>query len=93
MRCVILILGHSYHGSALFIFSVVRINEKKLKIELNGLTNAEGFSLLGPIPVSGVVAPSPSLAGEDVLGVAVKLDHGAGREGERGLATVGRRAK
>ncbi len=61
-----------------------------IEIELNGLTNAESFSFLGPIPISGVVTPSPPLAGEDVLGVAVELDHGAGREGERTLAAVGR---
>jgi hypothetical protein len=52
----------------------------------NRLTDANGFSVLCPIPVSGVVAPPPALAGQNVLWVAVKLDHRAGRERERALA-------
>ncbi len=53
------------------------------------LTDACGVAVLSPIPVPVVVAPSPPLARQHVPGVAVEFDHGAGGEGEGGLAAVG----
>lgn len=54
------------------------------------LTHAEGFPVLGPIPVAGLVAPTTPLTGEHVPGVAVELDHGARGEGEGALPAMWR---
>lgn len=69
------------------------LNPLTLKNTKEILTDTFSIAVLGPIPISGFIAPTSTFTHQDVSWIAIELDHGTRSESKSTFTPIGRCTK